>query len=205
MHNMYNNNVYGKLEMNEYKYSKTAAMLDKLVHVIRIFGVFTAIVMFGVGVDIAIHQYVFGFYIISLSMLVFFLEITWAITLFLNVCLKDEFNPIFACWEIVLWLRLWKKSLLYTLFSVIFFLWPHGLWLSNVAGGLLLWLSFLYLIITFKDSVHRRSDFMFVSRGETSTAYDQYDDITDLLGDTIHVSLSADNLSELDQDGILEL
>lgn len=35
--------------------------------------------------------------------------------------------------------------------------------------------------------------------------YHRYDDITDLLGDTIHVSLSADNLSELDQDGILEL
>lgn len=33
----------------------------------------------------------------------------------------------------------------------------------------------------------------------------RYDDITDLLGDSIHVSLSADNLSELDQDGILEL
>lgn len=30
-------------EMNEYKYSKTASMLGKLVHVIRIFGVFTAI------------------------------------------------------------------------------------------------------------------------------------------------------------------
>lgn len=30
-------------DMNDYKYSKTASMLDKLVHVIRIFGVFTAI------------------------------------------------------------------------------------------------------------------------------------------------------------------
>lgn len=30
-------------DMNDYKYSKTASMLGKLVHVIRIFGVFTAI------------------------------------------------------------------------------------------------------------------------------------------------------------------
>lgn len=29
--------------MNDYKYSRTASVLDKLVHVIRIFGVFTAI------------------------------------------------------------------------------------------------------------------------------------------------------------------
>lgn len=29
--------------MNDYRYSKTASVLDKLVHVIRIFGVFTAI------------------------------------------------------------------------------------------------------------------------------------------------------------------
>ncbi|XP_050532820.1 uncharacterized protein LOC126900866 [Daktulosphaira vitifoliae] len=202
---MYNNNIYGKLEMNEFKYSKTAALFDKLVHVIRIFGVFTAIVMFGVGVDIAIHQYEAGFYIMLLSMLVFFLEITWAITLFLNVCLKDEFNPIFALWEIILWVRLWKKTLLYSLFSVVFFLWPYGLWLSYVAGALLICLAMLYLVMTFKDSAHKRSDFIILSRGEASTSYDQYDDITDLLGDTIHVSLSADNLSELDQNEILEL
>lgn len=30
-------------EMNDYKYSKTASVLGKIVHVIRIFGVFTAI------------------------------------------------------------------------------------------------------------------------------------------------------------------
>ncbi|CAI6362979.1 unnamed protein product [Macrosiphum euphorbiae] len=192
-------------EMNEYKYSKTASMLGKLVHVIRIFGVFTAIVMFGVGVDIAIHHHEFGLYIMLMSLLVFFLEITWAITLFLNVCIKNEFSPIFNFWEIVLWLRLWKKSLLYTVFSLVFFLWPHGLWLSNIAGALLLWLSFLYVVITFKDFVQKRSDFVIVPKGQASTSYDQYDDITDLLGDSIHVSLSADNLSELDQDGILEL
>ncbi|KAL4089322.1 hypothetical protein QTP88_024376 [Uroleucon formosanum] len=192
-------------EMNEYKYSKTASMLGKLVHVIRIFGVFTAIVMFGVGVDIAIHHHEFGLYIMLMALLVFFLEITWAITLFLNVCIKNEISPIFNFWEIVLWLRLWKKSLLYTVFSLVFFLWPHGLWLSNIAGALLLWLSFLYVVITFKDFVQKSSDFVIVPKGQASTSYDQYDDITDLLGDSIHVSLSADNLSELDQDGILEL
>jgi len=73
-------------------------------------------------------------------------------------------------------------------------------------GALLLWLSFLYVIVTFKDIVQKRQDFVIVPRGEmASTSYDRYDDITDLLGDSIHVSLSADNLSELDQDGILEL
>ncbi|KAF0758202.1 ACYPI003889 protein [Aphis craccivora] len=102
-------------EMNDYKYSKTASMLGKLVHVIRIFGVFTAIVMFGVGVDITIHHHEFGLYIIKnveqhnklqknvniihsfflvffrlMALLVFFLEITWAITLFLNVCINVQ-------------------------------------------------------------------------------------------------------------------
>ncbi|XP_025414132.1 uncharacterized protein LOC112686158 [Sipha flava] len=191
--------------MNGYRYSKTASVLGKLVHVIRIFGVFTAIVMFGVGVDIAIHHYTFGFYIMLMSLFVFFLEITWAITLFLNVCIKNEFNPIFSCWEIVLWLRLWKKSMLYTIFSLVFFLWPHGLWLSNIAGILLLWLSFLYIVVTFKDLVQKRSDFVIVPKGQATTSYDQYDDISDLLGDSVQISLSADNLSELDQDGILEL
>ncbi|VVC31406.1 Transmembrane protein 72 [Cinara cedri] len=191
--------------MNEYRYTKTASVLGKLVHVIRIFGVFTAIVMFGVGVDIAIHHYQFGLYVMVMALLVFFLEITWAITLFLNVCIKNEFSPIFNFWEVVLWLRLWKKSLLYTVFAVVLFFWPHGLWLSNVAGALLLWLSFLYIIVTFKDFLQKRSDFVIVPKGQASTSYDQYDDITDLLGDTIHASLSADNLSELDQDGILEL
>lgn len=129
---------------------------------------------------------------------------------------RNEFNPIFTCWEIVLWLRLWKKSLLYIVFSMVFFLWPHGLWLSNVAGllwfitwcithfntiipikiviisllfygrylvscnfsivstgALLLWLSFLYIVMTFKDLVQKRSDFVIVPKGHASTSYDQ--------------------------------
>lgn len=57
------------------------------------------------------------------------------VILLLLLIFRNEFNPIFSCWEVVLWLRIWKKSLLYTAFSVVFFLWPHGLWLSNVAGS----------------------------------------------------------------------
>lgn len=40
-------------------------------------------------------------------------------------------------------------------------------------GALLLWLSFLYVVITFKDFVQKRSDFVIVPKGQASTSYDQ--------------------------------
>ncbi|XP_063994283.1 uncharacterized protein LOC135171469 isoform X3 [Diachasmimorpha longicaudata] len=55
---------------------------------IRILGVVTAIIVCGVGADIAYHRHVMGYYVTVASALIFFLEITWAITLFVQICLS---------------------------------------------------------------------------------------------------------------------
>lgn len=67
----------------------------------------------------------------------------------------------------------------------------------------------MYFFTSFRPQggggVKKKYDLLFFYYYYIMNIFSRYDDITDLLGDTIHVSLSADNLSELDQDGILEL
>jgi hypothetical protein len=41
---------------------------------------------------------------------------------------------VYRCWDAVLWLDRWKKTLLYVAFSILLFIRPHRLWLSSVAG-----------------------------------------------------------------------
>lgn len=103
----------------------------------------------------------FDFFLISLlliicflnfrlaSLIVFFLEITWAVTLFLQVCVRNEQNAVFQCWEKVLWINRWKKTVIYWSFSILLILKPHRLWLSSVAGIMLVLLGILYLVLCF--------------------------------------------------------
>lgn len=54
---------------------------------IRIWGIVTAIVVSGVGVDITVHGYTAGVYIIVASVVIFVLEIKWLVALFIHLFL----------------------------------------------------------------------------------------------------------------------
>uniref|UniRef100_A0A1B6DE42 Uncharacterized protein n=1 Tax=Clastoptera arizonana TaxID=38151 RepID=A0A1B6DE42_9HEMI len=129
-------NVYGvcEEEMTNYDESKCVFFWDYLTPFTRFWGIFTSIVLCGVGVDISMHHYTEGYYLIIGSIIVFVFEIAWAVTLFLQVCLKNENSMVYKGWDIVLWCRLWKRSLLYMFFATYLFLKPHRLWLSLVSG-----------------------------------------------------------------------
>ncbi|XP_026674190.1 uncharacterized protein LOC108630854 isoform X6 [Ceratina calcarata] len=80
------------------------------------------------------------------SGLIFFLEITWAITLFVQICVRNDESLCSCCWSAVLAItRGWRRALFYLPLSCILAWKPHSLWLSYVAAGLLAVLSLLHI------------------------------------------------------------
>ncbi|KAK7791570.1 hypothetical protein R5R35_002861 [Gryllus longicercus] len=139
-----------------------------------------------------------GVYVIVASVIVFFLEITWAITLFLHVCLRNEYSPGLRCWDAVLWIDLWKKSVLYAAFSVALFVRPHRLWLSSVAGVMLVLLALMYLVLTCRGRMEVKETLL----QDREESYDRFDDMTEGVDDSLPVA-GRDSLEE--QDVILEM
>ncbi|XP_012541366.1 uncharacterized protein LOC105839527 [Monomorium pharaonis] len=112
----------------------------------RIVGVCTAIVVCGVGADVAYHRHVMGLYVTAASGVIFFLEITWAITLFVQLCTRNEDSLCLHCWFSVLAVtRGWRRALFYLPLSCVLAWRPNRLWLSYVAAGLLAVLSLLHI------------------------------------------------------------
>ncbi|XP_011646730.1 uncharacterized protein LOC105433239 isoform X2 [Pogonomyrmex barbatus] len=95
---------------------------QRLSTITRIVGVCTAIVVCGVGVDVAYHRHVMGLYVTNED----------------SLCLR--------CWSIVLTvIRGWRRALFYLPLSCLLAWRPNKLWLSYVAAGLLAVLSLLYI------------------------------------------------------------
>ncbi|KAL0280850.1 UNVERIFIED_CONTAM: hypothetical protein PYX00_002017 [Menopon gallinae] len=103
-------------------------------------------VLCGVGVDISVHHHVSGFYILVATLILFFLEIAWVIGLFLKVCIRDEYSTVLSCWEGVLWIKEWRKTVIYVIFAAVLIIRPNHLWLSSVAGVMLIILGLLHLL-----------------------------------------------------------
>ncbi|XP_077254687.1 uncharacterized protein LOC143893316 isoform X3 [Temnothorax americanus] len=80
------------------------------------------------------------------SGVIFFLEVTWAITLFVQLCVRNEDSLCSRCWSSVLAAtRGWRKALFYLPLSCVLAWRPNRLWLSYVAAGLLAVLSLLHI------------------------------------------------------------
>lgn len=198
--------VYGvcEEERSSYEESKCSCFWDYLTPFTRFWGIVTSIVLCGVGVDVTVHHHTLGVYLIIGALIIFILEITWAVTLFLQVCVRDENSLVWRCWDVVLWLNLWKRGLLYLFLSTILFLRPHRLWLSIVAGMQLIVLGVCYLLLTFRKQMQRKnSGRLLLSRSPSQE--DRFED-TDLLDESLPGPVSTDTFSELDRDAtILQL
>ncbi|XP_068085164.1 uncharacterized protein [Anabrus simplex] len=115
---------------------------------------------------------------------------------------RNEYSPVFRCWDGILWLDHWKKSILYVAFSIALFIRPHRLWLSSVAGVMLVVLASFYLLLTCQGRKEVK-DTLLQDREES---YDRFEDIPDVIDDSlpgpVHDSLSD---SLVDQEVILEM
>ncbi|XP_015588377.1 uncharacterized protein LOC107264540 isoform X1 [Cephus cinctus] len=164
-----------------------------LTAVTRVLGVCTAIVVCGVGVDVAYHRHLIGYYVTAASVLIFFLEITWAITLFVQICVRNEDSICSCCWFGVLSLtRGWRKALLYLPLSCLLAWKPHRLWLSFVAAGLLAVLSLLHVASSALNRRNSQSSGGLDSVGESllngrPESYDRFEEVlvTEVLDDGV--------------------
>nr|XP_031831526.1 uncharacterized protein LOC116426561 isoform X3 [Nomia melanderi] len=96
---------------------------NHLTTLTRILGVCTAIIVCGVGVDVAYHRHLMGLYVTN-----------------------DE-SLCFCCWSGVLAITNgWRRALFYLPLSCALAWKPHNLWLSYVAAGLLAALSLLHIV-----------------------------------------------------------
>ncbi|KAG7198913.1 hypothetical protein KM043_015730 [Ampulex compressa] len=87
-----------------------------------------------------------GFYVTAASGLIFFLEVTWAITLFVQICVRNDESLCSYCWSGVLAITSgWRRALFYLPLAGVLAWKPYNLWLSNVAAGLLAVLSLLHI------------------------------------------------------------
>lgn len=126
---------------------QTAEPFDCLRPVIRFFGIITAVVICGVGVDVFVHGHTSGIFILLGSFLVLLFEIKWVVTLFLHLLFASDgsYSECVQCWSVCKIAGGWRLSPFYAIFGAALMLWPNNLWLSHVAGILLIILASLRL------------------------------------------------------------
>ncbi|XP_075163457.1 uncharacterized protein LOC142236092 [Haematobia irritans] len=132
---------------------------DCLKPLIRVFGVMTACVICGVGVDVYLHGYQAGLFILISSIIILFFEVKWVITLFLQLLFgNDNYSKCLRCWAFCKFFGSWRLSLPYMAIGTTLMVWPHNLWLSYVAGILLILLAVLRLCLVFRFSNNAKDE-----------------------------------------------
>nr|CAD7265829.1 unnamed protein product [Timema shepardi] len=116
--------------------------------------------------------------------------------------IMSENNPLLGVWQVVLWVDRWKKSIIYVGFSIALFVRPHRLWLSSVAGVMLVGLAGLYLILTCGALFQSGKDSLLDNREES---YDRFDDVQEVMDDIIPGAATSTHDSLSDQDAIMEI
>ncbi|XP_015188436.1 PREDICTED: uncharacterized protein LOC107072763 isoform X4 [Polistes dominula] len=140
------------------------------------------------------------------SMMIFFLEITWAVTLFVQICVRSEEALCSYCWSRVLAItRGWRRTLFYLPLSCILAWKPHKLGLSYVAAGLLAVLSFLHIASSVLDRrLASQSNSGTDSVGESllnarAENYDRFEEV--LISEVLDDGVSGPTVRIGDSDG----
>ncbi|XP_026833172.1 uncharacterized protein LOC6543559 isoform X2 [Drosophila erecta] len=129
---------------------QSAEPCECLRPVIRVFGLLTSFVICGVGVDVYMHGYQAGLYIVFSAVLVMLIEIKWLVTIFLQLqCAEDNYQrrscSCSSCWRLSAICGGWRPTPVYAAIGICLILYPHNLWLSYVAGMFLILLGLLRL------------------------------------------------------------
>ncbi|KAK4881880.1 hypothetical protein RN001_005199 [Aquatica leii] len=163
----------------------------------------------GVGVDFAVHHHTTGYYLIASSVLVFWFEVTWVITLFLQLCAKNENNRMWRCWQGVVWVNGWKKTLAYGPLGAIPLIWPNKLWLAYAAGGQLIALAVFHFLLSFKGRKRRKRKDRLLNGDIDSFESSRFEEVTEVLDDGLPEPIpgSSHSLSDslVEPDTILEI
>lgn len=175
-----------------------------LIFACRFFGLTTALVFWGVGVEYLYYARVFGIYFLVVAILVSFLEVVFLLNHVIEVCVSRT-SFIVRLWDIVQWLDDWKKGVLYFVFlSPPCFVRPFEALLGVISGIMLVVTGILYMLKTFKTNKDEED-----ASYEANAPYDRFDDIPEDLEATISNPAagptSAGMMSVADQSEILDL
>lgn len=59
---------------------------------------------------------------------------------------RYEHHVIYNCWDAVLWLDYWKRTVIYTILAILLFAQPHRAWFTTVGGLMLIALGLLHAV-----------------------------------------------------------
>ncbi|KAK6182479.1 hypothetical protein SNE40_010160 [Patella caerulea] len=135
------------------KYVHQPFCLKYITIIARIKGLITVIMLWVSAIlrIKAVHNMDFrGGYMLAVAIVVTFFELTWIIDK--SVCCRRE-GCCCTCWSSVLWVDIWKRGILYVLMSTPMLVNGTNELPGLFSGLLLLFLSFLHVIKTFKIGI----------------------------------------------------
>lgn len=109
------------------------------------------------------------------------------------------------------WIDGWKKTIVYGALSALPIAWPSRLWLSYVAGGQLITLALMYLVLSFKGKRRRRRRDHLLGHGDIDSfeSSNRFEEVTEVLDDGLPEPIpgSSHSLSDslAEQEAILEI
>ncbi|XP_019644775.1 PREDICTED: transmembrane protein 72-like isoform X1 [Branchiostoma belcheri] len=140
--------------------------------VTRIFGILTAIVLWGVGVEtITSINIGIGLYLIIVAIVTSFLEATFLLD---KCACCGEGTACHKVWRVVMWIDNWKKAILYILLSIVCFLNPVSSWMAVIPGLFLILSGLLYMGRTYKK--HRDEQTRESAQGEAYSRWEGFED-----------------------------
>lgn len=172
--------------------------LDFVTPVTRVWGIFSAIVYWGIGADITFHGDSLGPYILVSAVFITLFETAFAVDLFLEVCIREERGYCLRLWRGIRWVDLWRKSILYLALSILCFAYHSSSWLGGYAGATTLVLCVLYLILTYKNHLEIKEALL----ADKEASYDRFDALEEEVDETLPEP-DVDTVG--DQDRILEV
>ncbi|CAL1530724.1 unnamed protein product [Lymnaea stagnalis] len=174
-----------------------------LVVACRLFGIVTALVLWGVGVEYVFYGAVFGVYYIIIAIVISFLEVVFLLNHVVEVCVSRT-SILVRIWDIVLCIDDWKKGGLYfVVFAPPCFVKPAEAVLGIPAGCLLIVTGILYMLKTLKTKRDEENEDIL-----QNTAYNRFEDVQEEVEDTMvnpTNSPTGGMTSVADQSEILDL
>ncbi|KAH9487952.1 hypothetical protein Btru_068281 [Bulinus truncatus] len=175
-----------------------------LVVACRFFGIITALVLWGVGVEYVFHGAMFGIYYLIIAVFTSFLEVVFLLNHVVELCVRQT-SIFMQIWDIVLCIDDWKKGGLYfVVFAPPCFIKPAEVVLGIPAGCLLIISGILYMLKTLKTKRDEEEEDSILQ----NSPYDRFEDVQEYIEDDIinpTNNLSVGMTSVADQSEILDL
>ncbi|XP_045212087.1 transmembrane protein 72-like [Mercenaria mercenaria] len=163
----------------------------------RIWGLATAVGLWGVGVETSYYGHYLGFYILTLAVLITLLESVFAITYCVDLCVSVD-SRWKGCWDVVLLLDDWKKGVFYFALSIPCFIQPMAVWLAVIGGMMMILSGLFYVLKTFKTIVDKKRKTL-----AQTPSYDKFDEIQEEIDDDDeddHVITQPGTMTIMDDD-----